>query len=259
MNKATLLPKLEQAATQAGARILELRHTDTQVHRKQDGSPVTQADQEAEAIILAALRAHAAETAVVSEENAASHRQSPPRQFFLVDPLDGTREFLRPDGKGAFTVNIALIENGAPTLGVIHAPARGRLFSGIVGIGAWEESAGVRRPITVRPPPADDLLALVSRSHGDPETDAWLRTHAVPQRQQVGSSLKFCLLACGEGDVYPRFGPTMEWDTAAGDAILRAAGGTTYAMEGETLRYGKEGYRNGGFVAWGRSEPPAAA
>ena len=258
MNKTTLLPKLEQAATQAGARILELHHSDTQVHRKQDGSPVTQADQEAEAIILAALHAHASEVMVVSEENAASHRQSPPQQFFLVDPLDGTREFLRPEGKGAFTVNIALIEDNAPTLGVIHAPARGRLFSGIVGIGAWEESAGVRRPIAVRPPPSEGLLALVSRSHGDPQTDAWLQTHLVPRRQQVGSSLKFCLLACGEGDVYPRFGPTMEWDTAAGDAILRAAGGGTFTMDGTSLRYGKEGYRNGGFVAWARRENPDA-
>ena len=250
-----LLRHLEDAALRAGARILELHRDKSEIDTKTDGSPVTQADREAEEMILAALRQHAGGVAVVSEENSASHRQEPPRCFFLVDPLDGTREFVRRNGKGAFTVNIALIEDGSPVVGVVYAPALGRLFAGIAGLGAWEASGGQRRGIAVRKAGGDGLLAVASRSHGDEETRLWLQRHGVKREKLLGSSLKFCLVACGEADVYPRFGPTMEWDTAAGDAIVRAAGGAVLDMGGRPLNYGKAGYRNGGFVAWGGGRP----
>ena len=215
---------------------------------KGDGSPVTEADRAAEAIILPELARLAPEIAVISEENAESHQLAPPRRFFLVDPLDGTREFLKRDGRGSFTVNIALIEDGAPVMGLVYAPALDRLFAGVVGVGASESG----RPISVRDLPASGPVAVASSSHRDAQTDAWLAENGIGRTVSIGSSLKFCLLAAGEADVYPRFGPTMEWDTAAGDAVLRAAGGRLETPRGEAFRYGKPDYRNGAFIARGR-------
>lgn len=251
-DRDALMLFLEELAVRAGDRILELRHLTEDVVTKDDGSPVTLADREAEAIIVSTLRERLPDVVVVSEENAASHTQVPTRQFFLVDALDGTREFVRKNGKGAYTVNIALVEEGVSVAGVVYAPALERLFGGFVGGRAWEETGGRRRGIVVREPGEAGLISISSRSHPDGETVRWLEKHGIVKQTVLGSSLKFCLVACGEADVYPRFGPTREWDTAAGDAILRAAGGKVLDMSGNEMRYGKEEYRNGGFVAWGQ-------
>ena len=170
-----------------------------------------------------------------------------PSVFFLVDPLDGTKEFLKCDGKGAFTVNIALIENKEPTLGIVYAPALGRMFFGSKGNGAFEGD----RSICARREIAGKKIAVASQSHRDAKTDAWLSKNNISETVSIGSSLKFGLLANGEADVYPRFSPTMEWDTAAGDAILRAAGGMVLNPDGSPFTYGKTDYRNGAFIATG--------
>ncbi len=216
---------------------------------KCDGTPVTKADRSAEAIILHDLKAMAPDIHVVSEENADSHCSVAPKRFFLVDPLDGTKEFLKKDGQGYFTVNIALIDGGTPVLGVVYAPAFDRLFVGGQGLGAVEASKGKRRKIKIRRCPSSGPVAVASCSHRDRQTDSWLADNRVARTLSIGSSLKFCLLACGEVDVYPRFGCTMEWDTAAGDAVLRAAGGTVRTPDNEPLSYGKSDYRNGPFIA----------
>lgn len=240
---------LEKIAMRAGAHILSLREA-REAEIKADGSPVTRADKEAEALVVAALQEKAAEINIVSEENSASHKTVPSNQFFLVDALDGTKSFMREKGK-SFTVNIGLIEDGVPVLGVVYAPALGRMFCGIAGLGAWEIARdGARREIFANGAGEDGLVAAVSRSHGDERRARWMETHGVTRQILRSSSLKFCMVACGEADAYPRFGPTMEWDTAAGDAVLRAAGGRVEDLEGAILRYGKKGYRNEGFVAW---------
>lgn len=244
-----LLADLTAPVLEAGRLVMEIHERGVVSRVKPDGSPVSEADEAAEAVLLEALQAVAPEIPVISEENAASHTMAPPSKFFLVDPIDGTREFLRTDGNGAFTVNIGLIENGRPVLGIVYAPARGRYFSGILGQGAVESSGGEIRTLTVRPVPESGAVAMASRSHRDGETDQWLQQHRIEKTVSTGSSLKFGLLAAGEADVYPRFGPTMEWDTAAGDAILRAAGGIVSTPDGEDFVYGKDGYRNGAFIA----------
>ncbi len=255
------IPHLENAAREAGTRIMEIHQQGAQAEFKNDGSPVTEADRAAEEVILSALNQMAPEIPVVSEENAESHHLDPPEIFFLVDPLDGTKEFLRPDGQGSFTVNIALIEKMEPVLGVIFAPALDRMFHGFKGGGSVEKSPGREGPIRVRQLPESGSRAVASRSHRNEETNRWLEAHQIRETVSIGSSLKFCLVACGEADVYPRFGPTMEWDTAAGDAILRAAGGLTTNPDGSVFRYGKAGYRNSSFIAYGqpdRWEPKAS-
>lgn len=252
LNLADLVKGLVPVASEAGRVIMEVYARDVAASQKTDGSPVTEADERAEAIILAALGRIAPGIPVVSEESAESHSRDHGGPFFLVDPLDGTKEFLKRDGKGSFTVNIALVDNGVPIMGVVYAPALGRMFSGVFGRAAQEERAnGAIVPLSVREPQSGALVAVASASHRDAETDAWLQDRGIQQTVSIGSSLKFCLVAAGEADVYPRFGTTMEWDTAAGDAILRAAGGMTATPEGTTFRYGKPGYRNGSFVAWG--------
>lgn len=227
---------------------MEIHRAGFDADQKADGSPVTKADLLAEKLVLAGLKQHASEIAVVSEENAASHNMAPPERYFLVDPLDGTREFVRTDGGGAFTVNIALIEHGVPIAGIVHAPALDQCYWGIVGEGA--ELNGER--IQTRLLPDDGAVALASRSHRDAETDKWLAENNVCETVSIGSSLKFCLVAKGEADLYPRFGPTMEWDTAAGHAVLAAAGGAVEHPDGRPFTYGKAGYRNGPFVAFGK-------
>lgn len=245
---AQLLKQLLPIAREAGDAIMEVYAAGAVATQKADGSPVTLADKRAEAIILAGLKRCAHAIPVVSEENAASHSLKPPERYFLVDPLDGTREFLKPKGQGSFTVNIALIENAAPRLGVVYAPTVDRMFSGLVGTGAWEAETS----ISCRPPTETGRVAVASVSHRDEQTDAWLCDNNITQTTSIGSSLKFCLLAAGEADVYPRFGPTMEWDTAAGHAVLSAAGGRLEHPDGEPFTYGKPEYRNGPFIAYAR-------
>jgi 3'(2'),5'-bisphosphate nucleotidase len=249
---------LARIALAAGPAVMEEYRRAATARVKRDGSPVTAADERAEAIIRERLRRLAAPIAIVAEEaTAAGEAIEIGERFVLVDPLDGTREFVARNGE--FTINVALVAGGTPIAGAVYAPAFERLWFG--GEAAFACPAPVRadlppaaawRALRVRSAPAS-LVALASRSHGDPATEAFLERLPVGERRRSGSSLKFCVIAEGEADVYPRFAPTMEWDTAAGDAVLRAAGGVVLAAEGGPLLYGKvgAGLRNGGFVAWG--------
>jgi 3'(2'), 5'-bisphosphate nucleotidase len=256
---SALLQPLIYTAVRAGGAIMAVYATDFSVRDKADASPVTAADEAAEKIILAELAALAPDIPVVAEEAvAAGHVPVVAERFFLVDPLDGTREFI--SHRDEFTVNIALIDQGRPVLGVVFAPARHELVWGDARAGKAGQlggdpdgtmpSTGVA--ISARRAPADGLVAVASRSHRTPETDAFLAQHPVKEFRSIGSSLKFCVVASGEADVYPRVGTTMEWDTAAGHAVLAAAGGRVTTLEGAPFTYGKPGFRNGNFVAWGR-------
>lgn len=234
------------AALEAGVEILRIYAADEMaVTEKADSSPVTEADQAAEAVILAHLKRLAPDVPVVAEEEVAAGRvPDAAPAFFLVDPLDGTKEFINRNGE--FTVNIALVENGAPVLGVVYVPAMGEIYFGSVGEGAEraEVESGTlknRRPIAVRQLPAAGPTVLASRSHRSPETDAFIERVKAAEIVNAGSSLKFCRVAAGDADLYPRLAPTMEWDTAAGDAVLRAAGGITVTLDGAPLAYGKRG------------------
>lgn len=243
MDQSQLLDTLVRIALAAGAETLPLFRAGTAVERKADASPVTEADRAAERLILKQLHAAFPDVPVVAEESvAAGHIPEIGRRFFLVDPLDGTREFV--NGNGDYTVNIALIEDGRPVAGVVHAPARGETYAGAVGLGAFEladgaQTIGAGRPIAVRRGVVEALVAVASRSHSTPETDVFLDEVVVRDRVSVGSSLKFCLVAKGAADVYPRFGRTMEWDTAAGQAVLEAAGGIVVTADGAALGYGR--------------------
>jgi 3'(2'), 5'-bisphosphate nucleotidase len=231
---------------------MDIYATDFDVARKGDASPVTQADQLAEAVILAGLARIAPGIPVVAEEAvAAGQVPEVGERFFLVDPLDGTKEFISRNGE--FTVNIALIERGRPVLGLVYAPAIDSLYGGAEGVGAWLEDAQGRRAIACRAIPAEGLTVVASRSHGDESAlDALLAGRLVASRTNAGSSLKLCLVAAGQADLYPRLGRTMEWDIAAGDAVLRAAGGrVTVVADGSDLRYGKPGFDNPHFAASG--------
>jgi len=238
-----LIADLLDLSIAAGAEIMTVYASEFDVEIKPDASPVTQADTRAEAIILAGLAKIAPDIPVVAEESVAAGRVPPPSdRFFLVDPLDGSKEFISKNGE--FTVNIALIEEGEPVLGVVYAPALGRIWWGGKAVPA--QSAQVEQgkiadstPIAVVACGPQGFRVVGSRSHGTPELDAYLEKIAVCDFVAAGSSLKFCLLAEGRADLYPRFGRTMEWDTAAGDAILRAAGGTVVTLDGAVLRYGK--------------------
>ncbi len=236
---------------EAGACVMAVYATDFDVADKADASPVTEADRSADALIVARLRALTPDIFIVSEESTeAGQRPADGAPFWLVDPLDGTKEFINRNGE--FTVNIALIEHGQPVLGVVLAPALGRLFSGIVGEGAWLEDEGGRREIRCRIPPAEGLTVVASRSHGDAAAlDAYLAGRKVADVRNAGSSLKICLVAAGEADVYPRLGRTMEWDIAAGHAVLAAAGGRIEQVEGAPFTYGKPDFANPHFAAWG--------
>lgn len=249
---------------EAGAVVMEVYARGCETRLKSDASPVTEADEKAEAVILAALAESLPGWPVLAEE-AAARGEVPPvsARFILVDPLDGTREFINRNDE--FTVNIGLVAEGLPVAGAVYAPALGRLWSGgatarvrDVAPGAALSTAVAARTLRTREAPATAWTALASRSHCDAETEAFLARHPVSERRAAGSSLKFCVVAEGGADVYPRFGPTMEWDTAAGDAVLRASGGTVLDAEGRLFRYGKADslYRNGPFVAWG--DPRAA-
>ena len=246
-----LLPKVLAIVEQAGAVILQHYADGTTVSRKADSSPVTAADEAGEAVILAGLRALTPEVPIVAEEAVAKGEvpEVGAGEFWLVDPLDGTKEFISRNGE--FTVNVGLIRDRVPVLGVVLAPARGLAWWGAAGEGASRREDGKVSAIQVRRRPAQGAVAVASRSHRDAETDAWLAAEGISDTVSAGSSLKFCLVAEGKADVYPRFGPTMEWDTAAGDAVLRAAGGSVITTDGEPFRYVKPSFRNPGFIARG--------
>ena len=247
----SLLAALIPLIREAGQLVMRVYATDFQVEIKGDASPVTVADQYAEKVIFDGLQRIAPEIPVVGEE-AASAGDIPDvsNRFWLVDPIDGTKEFINRNGE--FTVNIALVDHGVPVLGLVLAPALDMLYAGAAGLGAWVEVAGQRRSIAVRAVPTDGLTVVGSRHHGnDTAVDAFLAGRLVAAHRAVGSSLKLCLLAEGLADVYPRFGRTMEWDTAAGDAILRAAGGAVRTISGAMLAYAKPGFENPDFAAWG--------
>jgi 3'(2'), 5'-bisphosphate nucleotidase len=249
---------LAEAALAAGPAVMEEYERGGDARSKEDGSPVTAADHRAEAIICRHLARVVPFTPVVAEESTAAGKPiSAVERFLLVDPLDGTREFLARNGE--FTINVALVEGGVPIAGAVYAPAIGRLWMGgdeafvcemRPGNGLPDE--GMRRRIKTRRAPSS-LTALASRSHCDAETESFLKALPIGEARSAGSSLKFCVVAEGLGDVYPRFGQTMEWDTAAADAVLRAAGGVVLDTAGKLLNYGKfdRGLRNGSFVAWG--------
>jgi 3'(2'), 5'-bisphosphate nucleotidase len=254
-----LLDGLTAIAARAAAVILAIAPAALKTREKPDRSPVTAADEASERVILDGLRHLMPGVPVVSEEStghiAPTHLGS---RFVVVDPLDGTREFLA--GRDEFTVNIALLDAGQPRLGVVAAPALGLLWRGIVGIGAERLTmtpdeatliASDPKPIGTRIRPRKGAIAIVSRSHLDPETEAYLERLQPAEKIQCGSALKFCRLAEGAADVYPRLSPTSEWDVGAGHALLVSAGGNVTAPNGEPLRYGQAGYRIPGFIAWG--------
>jgi 3'(2'), 5'-bisphosphate nucleotidase len=250
VNNAELLEAIAAAAREAGQAILEIVARGFDVETKSDSSPVTEADRAAELIILAALARAAPGIPTIAEEEVAAGRiPAHDRHYFLVDPLDGTKEFIR--GGDDYTVNIGLIAHGEPLLGAVFSPARGTLHGGAVGAGAWVERDGVRRPIATRRP-AQPPVAVASKSHFNQATADYL-DQAAPGCGHVGigSSLKFCIVAEGEADIYPRLAPTSEWDTAAAHAVLLAAGGRVDGPDGAPLRYGKRAFLNRGFVATG--------
>jgi 3'(2'), 5'-bisphosphate nucleotidase len=251
-----MLEILQQSAITAGRAILDIYNAGPEVTHKPDCSPVTDADTTAERIILADLASAFPDIPVVAEEavSAGFVPEISGKSFFLVDPLDGTKEFISKNGE--FTVNIALVENGVPVAGVVYAPALKRIFWGEKGIGAAQGSVdGDAAPkwtrLGVRACPDDGATVVASRSHRDQATEDYLKSVKVKSLCSAGSSLKFCLVAAAEADLYPRFGRTMEWDTAAGHAVLLAAGGKVVTVDGPLLTYGKRarGYDNPGFIA----------
>ena len=255
-NPSDFVEKALELAVEAGDKIMEIYQTDFDVALKDDQSPVTLADQLAEEIILKGLQQTFQGLPIVAEEEAAAGRiPDIDTHFALVDPLDGTREFLNRNG--AFTVNIALIEKSQPIAGVVHAPALERTFIGDVDNGAFEIKDGEKQNIFVRQAKQDTLCAVASRSHRDEQTNQFIKQAKVQEIVSIGSSLKFCLLAAGEADIYPRFGRTMEWDTAAGHAVLRAAGGSVTKQDDTPFLYGKRNqahdtdFANPAFIARG--------
>lgn len=250
----TLAPAISDLARIAGAKIMEIYATDFEARVKDDASPVTEADLAAEAIILKGLKDLTPDIPIVAEE-AVSGGETPDISggvFWLVDPVDGTKEFLNRNGE--FTVNIGLIKNGLPVLGVVFAPALDQLYLGVVGQGATlSEGNASPKLISTRPLPGEGLTVIASRRHGDPaEIERHLSGHPIANMKSTGSSLKFCVLARGDADVYPRFGRTMEWDTAAGHAVLAAAGGRVETEDGHPFTYAKNAiFENPYFIAWG--------
>lgn len=261
---SALLAILEGLALSAGRVIMEVFHRGFDVERKDDASPVTEADRAAERVILDGLRQAFPGIACVAEEESSQGLApaDPGEVFFLVDPLDGTREFIAR--RNDFTVNIALIRHGVPAVGVVHAPAYGRCFAGIPGRAdeiavSSDHQQTARRRIHTREA-GHKPTVVASRSHGNAETERYIGRLGAVELVSIGSSLKFCMVAAAQADLYPRFSRTMEWDTAAGDAVLRAAGGLTRTLDGQPLTYGKRGrgdeadYANPSFIAAGRCE-----
>lgn len=256
LDNRQLLEDIGIAAREAGQAILEIVARGFGVEHKDDYSPVTEADRAAELIILAALAKAAPGVPVVAEEEVAAGRIPEfGDTYFLVDPLDGTKEFIR--GGDDYTVNIGLVSGRSPVLGAVFSPARGTLHCGLVGGGAWIEDSDGRRPIKTRLRGAE-IIAVASKSHFNQPTADYL-AEAVGECDYagIGSSLKFCIVAEGKADIYPRLAPTSEWDTAAAHAVLLAAGGRVDGPDGEPLKYGKKAFLNRGFVATaGWKAPP---
>lgn len=247
---------LRKTAVEAGEKILEIRNDKLGVTIKDDRSPVTLADQAAEKIILRDLKIVAPEIPVVAEESVSEGNiPDVSNKFWLVDPLDGTKEFIA--GGTDFTVNIALVENGIPTFGIIYTPATRRLYTtksskeATIQIVDAQSNQGPEEPVKVRDGNMNNLTALASKSHLDDDTKAFLDDLNVTNKTTAGSSMKFCVVAEGKADIYPRFGPTMEWDIAAGHAILNAAGGSVKNPDGTAFEYKKPDFRNGPFIARG--------
>lgn len=247
---------MRELALRAGDKIMEIYAADDfEVRSKSDESPVTEADEAADAIISAGLRAAFPDVPLVTEEQAASHRQTV-KTFLIVDPLDGTKEFIKR--RGDFTVNIAYVEDSIPLRGIVYAPAKQRLFYTDADGKALEEQApfakekpGPVQLINVSVPKNDALLVVASKSHRDQATDDYINKYAVADMKSAGSSLKFCLVATGEADIYPRVGRTMEWDTAAGHAVLCGAGGQVVRFDDHNvLTYGKPEFENPFFIAY---------
>jgi 3'(2'), 5'-bisphosphate nucleotidase len=252
---AAYVDTVRRIAERAGEAILEVYNSPFAVEHKDDKSPVTEADRRAESLIIDALQNELGSSfPIVAEEEAAAGRlpDLSGGPFWLVDPLDGTKEFV--GRRGEFTVNIALIEDGAPLLGVVHAPATGKTYWGSPH-GAFVSENGTARPIACRPFPSKGLIAVASRNHRNPETDAFLAQYDIAEAISSGSSIKFCLIAAGRADLYPRTGRTMEWDTAAGHAIVIHAGGSVTRLDGAPLTYGKPGFENPHFVVRGAPAP----
>ena len=262
-----LLDELTTIVSAAAAAILAARAGSLDTRAKPDLTPVTAADHASEAVILEALARLLPDVCVISEE--AVGRAFPdriPDSFVLVDPLDGTREFIA--GRDEFTVNLALVGGGRPRLGIVAAPAQGLLWRGIEGGGAERlrlepgapaSAAQARSSIRTRPAPHEGLVAAISRSHLDPQTEAFLARLPIAARHPCGSAFKFCQLAEGSADVYPRLSPTCEWDLAAGHAVLAAAGGIVTTPDGAPLSYGRiaDNLRIPAFIAWGDPAEPA--
>jgi 3'(2'), 5'-bisphosphate nucleotidase len=248
-----LAAELERIAIAAGEVILRIYYSNFSHDRKLDHSPVTEADVAAEKVITTALRRLTPDIPIIAEEDAAANGLPPSaaRRFWLVDPLDGTKEFIARNGE--FTVNIALIENGQPSFGVVHLPVLGETYS-TDGRQAWRRLGNEpRQPITARAVPPEGAVMTISRSHAAKELAKTSEMgEPIADTLVAGSSLKFCRLAEGTADLYPRYGPTMEWDTAAGQAVLAAAGGSVRELDGRPLTYGKAGFRNPHFIARGR-------
>jgi len=261
VSQQALTLAVRDIAVKAGTLIMKYYAGDKDIRKKTDSSPVTIADEAAEHLIITELTKLTPDIPVIAEELAAAGKLPPvENRFWMVDPLDGTKEFI--DKNGEFTVNIALIEHGVPTIGVVYAPAIQRMFYS-AGPGATFEQkidphqGPNRKPdsapkeIRARKPADDGFVVIASRSHRDKKTDEFLATYHVKDIIAAGSSLKFCVLAAGEADLYPRHGPTMEWDTAAGQAVLLGAGGHVTNMDGTPFLYGKPEFRNPHFIAWG--------
>jgi len=256
VNYDALVPVIRKLAIQAGDKIMEIYGSDDfDIKVKSDDSPVTAADEAADAIISAGLRAAFPDAMLVTEEQSESHKVKGDT-FLIVDPLDGTKEFIHR--RGDFTVNIALVEKGVPTRGVVYAPAKDRMFftqadgQSVEETGDFDvDTVGPLSRINVTTPDNTALMVVASKSHRDQATDDYINKYAVKDMKSAGSSLKFCLVATGEADIYPRVGRTMEWDTAAGHAVLSGAGGRVVRFDDHTpLTYGKEDYANPFFIAY---------
>lgn len=255
MDDAALLQLAAALAAKASEAILAVRAKGFLTRSKKDATPVTEADHAAEAIIVAGLREATPYAVIAEEEIEAGHVHECGDAYWLVDPLDGTREFAA--GRDDFTVNIGLVRGDQVVLGAVAAPAHGELFGGAKGLGAWKEAGGQRRPIRARAVPAAGLHVFGSRHYADdPRLKEFLHGHPVERVTSIGSAVKFLRLAEGVGDLYPRMGRTMEWDTAAPQAVLEAAGGTVTLLHGGgPLRYGKPKWENPGFVCTGLPDP----
>ncbi len=253
-NREEMLAAIVRLAEEAGALILDIYNAGFDVEEKGDGSPVTVADERAEAHIMAGLRAMTPDIPAIGEEESSQGitAEVGSGPFWLVDPLDGTREFIAR--RDEFTVNIGLIEDGRPTMGVVHVPAQGITYAGdISGIATKKEGNSGTQALSARAMPAAGAVVTASRSHGDQKRIQELMSSLAIDRMLItGSSIKFCLIAEGKADVYPRYGHTREWDTAAAHAVLSAAGGSVRTLSGEELSYGKDHLLNPEFIARGR-------